>query len=119
MKLKRWQKYTEELYKKGLNDPDNHDGVVTHPEPDILDCEVKWVFGGTAANKASECDRILVRAIQNPKGRCYQCVALNMSANLEDPAVATGLEKSILIPIPKGSTTECANHWTIATHLPH
>ena len=80
--------------------------MVSHTEPDILECEVKWALGSTAVNKASECDRILVRAIQNPKGRCYQCVALNMSANLEDPAVATGLEKSILIQIPKKSSTK-------------
>ena len=53
---KRWQEYTkehEELYKKDLNDLDNFNGVVTHPEPDILECEVKWAFGNTAANKAS------------------------------------------------------------------
>ena len=50
---KRWQEYTEELYKKDLNDPDNHDGVVTHLEPDIPDCEVKWVLGSITINKAS------------------------------------------------------------------
>ena len=50
---KRWQEYTEELYKKGLNDPDNQDGVVTHLEPDILDCEVKWALGNITTNKAS------------------------------------------------------------------
>ena len=43
--IKRWQEYTEELYKKGLNDPDNHDGLITHLEPDILECEVKWALG--------------------------------------------------------------------------
>ena len=51
---KRWQEYTEELYKKGLNDPDNHDGVVTHLEPDILECEVKWALGRITMNKARE-----------------------------------------------------------------
>ena len=51
---KRWQKYTQELYKKGLNDPDNHDGMVTYLEPDILECEVKWALGSTAANKLVE-----------------------------------------------------------------
>ena len=51
---KRWQEYTEELYKKGLNDPDNLDGVVTHLEPDILGCEVKWALGSITMNKASE-----------------------------------------------------------------
>ena len=55
---KRWQEYTEELYKKGLNDPDNLDGVVTHLEPDILECEVKWALGSITMNKASEGDGI-------------------------------------------------------------
>ena len=50
---KRWQEYTEELYKKDLNDPDNHDGVITHLEPDILDYEVKWALGSITTNKAS------------------------------------------------------------------
>ena len=50
---KRWQEYTEELYKKELHDPDNHDGVITHLEPDILECEVKWVLGSITTNKAS------------------------------------------------------------------
>ena len=55
---KRWQQYTEELYKKALNDHDDHNGIVTHLEPDILDCEVKWALGGTAANKANGGDGI-------------------------------------------------------------
>ena len=55
---KRWQEYTEELYKKGLNDEDNHEGVVTHLEPDILECEVKWALGSITRNKASGDDRI-------------------------------------------------------------
>ena len=49
---KRWQEYTEELYKKYLHDPDNHDGVITHPEPEILECEVKWAFGNITTNKS-------------------------------------------------------------------
>ena len=55
---KRWQEYTEELYKKGLNDPDNDNGVVTHLEPDILECEVKWALGSITTNKASGGDGI-------------------------------------------------------------
>ena len=55
---KRWQKYMEELYKKDLHDPDNHDGVLTHLEPDILECEVKWALGNIAVNKANESDGI-------------------------------------------------------------
>ena len=50
---KRWKEYTEELYKKYLNEPDYYNGVVSHPEPDILECEVKWALGSTAVNKAS------------------------------------------------------------------
>ena len=55
---KRWQEYTEELNKKGLHDPYNHDGVITHLEPDILECEVKWDLESITTNKASGCDRI-------------------------------------------------------------
>ena len=61
--MKRWQEYTEELYKKDLN-PDNHDGVITHLEPDILECEVKWALGGITTNKASGGDGIPVELFQ-------------------------------------------------------
>ena len=60
---KRWQEYTEELYKKDLN-PDNHDGVITHLEPDILECEVKWALGGITTDKASGGDGIPVELFQ-------------------------------------------------------
>ena len=53
--IKRWQEYTEELYKKDLHDPNNHDGVITHLEPDILECEVKWALGSVTMNKARQC----------------------------------------------------------------
>ena len=65
---KRLQKYTEELYKKDLHDADNHDGVVTHLEPDILECEVKWALGSITMNKASGSDGI--PAISTPKRCC-------------------------------------------------
>ena len=61
---KMWQEYTEELYKKELHDPDNHDGVITHLEPDILECEVKWVLESITANKASGGDGIPVELFQ-------------------------------------------------------
>ena len=61
---KRWQEYTEELYKKYLNDSDNHDGVITHLEPDILECEVKWALGSITTNKASGGDGIPVELFQ-------------------------------------------------------
>ena len=61
---KRWQEYTEELYKKDLHDPDNHDGVITHLEPDILECEVKWALGSITTNKTSGGDGIPVELFQ-------------------------------------------------------
>ena len=61
---KRWQEYTEELYKKDVHDPDNHDGVITHLEPDILECEVKWVLGSITTNKANRGVGILVEIFQ-------------------------------------------------------
>ena len=62
--IKRWQEYTEELYKKYLHDLDNHNGVITHLEPDILECEVKWALGSIIMNKASRGDRIPVQLFQ-------------------------------------------------------
>ena len=61
---KRWQEYTEELYKKDLHDPDNHDGVITHLEPDILECEVQWALGSITMNKASGGDGIPAELLQ-------------------------------------------------------
>ena len=61
---KRWQEYTEELYKKDLHDPDKHDGVITHLEPDILECEVKWALGSITTSKASGGDGIPVELFQ-------------------------------------------------------
>ena len=62
--VKKWQEYTEELYKKDLHDPDNHDGVITHLEPDILECEVKWALGSITTDKASGDDGILIELFQ-------------------------------------------------------
>ena len=61
---KKWQKYTEELYKKDFHDPDNHDGVITHQELDIPECKVKWALGSITMNKASGCDGIPVELFQ-------------------------------------------------------
>ena len=65
--IKKWQEYTEELYKKDLHNPDNHDGVITDLEPDILACEVKWALGSITTNKASGGDGIPVELFQNLK----------------------------------------------------
>ena len=62
--IKRWQEYTEHLYKKDLHDPDNHNGVITHLKPDILEYEVKWALGSVTMNKASGCDGIPVELFQ-------------------------------------------------------
>ena len=69
---KRWQEYTEELYKKDLHDPDNHDGVITHLEPDTLECEVKWSLGNITTNKASGGDGIPVELFQILKGDAFK-----------------------------------------------
>ena len=61
---KRWQEYAEELYKKDLHDPDKHDGVITHLEPDILECEVRWALGTITTNKASGSDEIPIELFQ-------------------------------------------------------
>jgi len=88
---KRWQEYTE-LYKNDLHDPDNHDGVITHLEPDILECEVQWAVESITMNKASEGDGILIEPFQILKDDAVK-VLHSMSANLENSAATTGLEK--------------------------
>ena len=98
---KRWQEFTEELYKKDLYDPDNHDGVVPRLEPDILECEVKWALGSITTNKASGGDGIPVELFQILKEDAVKSAAFNMSANLENPAVATSLEKVSFHSNPK------------------
>ena len=93
---KRWQEYTEELYKKELQDQDNHDGVITHLEPDIVECEVKWALGSITTNKASGGDEIPVELFQTLKDD-----AVKVPANLENSAKATGLEKISFHSNPK------------------
>ena len=90
---KRWQECTEEVHKKDLHDPDNYDGVITHLEPDILECEVKWALGSITMNKASGDDGISAELFQILKGDAVESATLKMTANLENSAVATGLEK--------------------------
>ena len=97
---KRWQEYTEELYKKDLHNLNNHDGVITHLEPDILECEVKWALGSITTNKASGGDGIPIELFQILKDDAVSA-ALNMPANLENSAVATGLEKVSFHSNPK------------------
>ena len=74
---KRWQEYMEELYKKDLHDPDNHDDVITHPEPDILECEVKWALGSITMNKARGGDGIPLELFQILKDWALGSITIN------------------------------------------
>ena len=92
--------------------------TVDHLEPDILECEVKWALESITMNKASGGDWNSSWAVSNPERWCFESAALNMPANLENSAVATGLEKSVFIPIPKkGNAKECSNYRTTALIL--
>ena len=95
---KKWQEYTEKLCKKDLRDSDNHGDVITHLQLDILECEVKWTLGSMTTNKASGDDTIPVELFQVLKD---DAAALNMPANMENSAVATGLEKVSFHSNPK------------------
>ena len=97
---KRQQEYTQELYKIDLHNPDSHNGVITHLEPDILECEVKWVLGNITANKDGGSDRIPAELFKILKGDAVK-VLYSMSANLEKAAVVTGLEKVSFHSNPK------------------
>ena len=98
---KRRQEYTEELYKKNLHDPDNHDGVITRLDPDILECKVKWTLGSITTNKASGGDEIPGELFQILKDDAVKSAAFNLPANLKNTAVATGLEKVSFHQNPK------------------
>ena len=98
---KRWQEYTKELHKKDLHDPDNHNGVIIHLEPDILECEVNWALGSITMNKASGGDGIPVALFQILKDDAVKVLHSKVSANLENSAVATGLEKVSIHSNPK------------------
>ena len=99
IKKRRWE-YTEGLYKKDLRDPDNHDGVITDLEPDILECEVKWALESITTNKASGGDRIPAELFQILKDDAVK-VLHSMPANVENSAVGTGLEKVSFHSNPK------------------
>ena len=90
---KKWQEHTEELYKKDLNDPDNHDSVITHLEPDILEYEVKWTLGSIITNKASGGYGISAELFPALKDNAALNMPLKFQEMLENSAVATGLEK--------------------------
>ena len=98
--IKRWQEYTEELYKNDLHGPDNHDGMITHLEPDILECEVKWALWSITMNKVSGGDGIPVELFQILKDDAVK-VLHSICQKIWKTAVATGLEKINLHSSPK------------------
>ena len=98
---KRWQEYTEELYKKYLHNSDKHDGVITHLEPKMLECEVKWALESTTVNKASGGEGIPFKLFQVLKDDAVEVLHSILPANLENSAVATGLEKVSFHSNPK------------------
>ena len=98
---KRWQEYTEELYKKSLNDPDNHDSVFTHLEPDILECEVKWALESITTNKASGDDGIPVDLFQILKYNAVKVLHSICQQIWKTQQWPQDWKNSILIPIPR------------------
>ena len=112
---KRWQEYTEELYKKDLHDPDNHDGVIAHLEPDILECEVKWALESITTNKASGGDGIPVELFQILKDHAVKVLQSICQQIWKTQQWPQDWKRSVFIPFPKkGNAKECSNDCTIA-----
>ena len=112
---KRWQEYTEELYKKDLHDPDNHNGMITHLEPDILESEVKWALESITTNKASEGDGIpaeLFWVLNDDAVKVLHSICQQIWKTQKWPQ---DWKRSVFIPIPKkGNAKECSNYHTVA-----
>ena len=109
---KRWQEYTEELYKKYLHDPDNHNGVITHLEPDILECEVKWVLESITMNKASGIPVELFQILKDEAAKVLHSICQQIWKTQQWPQ---NCKRSVFIPIPKrGNAKECSNYHTVA-----
>ena len=112
---KRWQEYTEELYKKDLHDPDNHNGVITHLEPDILECQVKWALGSITMNKASGGDGIPVELFQILKDDAVKVLQSICQQIWKTQQWPQDWKRSVFIlSSKKGNAKECSNYCTIA-----
>ena len=115
---KRWKEYTEELYKKDLHDPDNHDGVVTHLGPDNLECEVKWALGSITTNKASGGDGIPIELFQILKDDAVKLLHSICQEIWKTQQWPQDWKRSVFIPIPKkGNAKECST--TTQLHSSH
>ena len=111
---KRWQEYTEQ-YKKDLHDPDNHNGVISHLESDILECEIKWALGSITTNKASRGDGIPVELFQILKDDAVKVLHSIWQQIWKTQQRPQDWKRSVFIPIPKkGNARECSNYLTIA-----
>ena len=116
---KKQQEYTEELHKKDLHDPANHDGVITHLEPDILEHKVKWALGSITTDKASGGDRIPVELFHLLKDDTVSATYIQYACNWKTQQWPQDWKMSVFIPIPKkGNAKECSNYHTIA-HISH
>ena len=112
---KRWQEYTEELYKKDLHDPDNYNGVITHLEPNILDCEIKRALESITMNKASGGDGIPVELFQILKDNAVKVLHSICQQIWKTQQWPQDWKRSVLTPIlKKGNAKECSNYCTIA-----
>ena len=111
---KNWQEYTEELYKKDLNDPDNHDGMITYLEPDILECEVKWPLGSITTNKPSGGDGILAKLLQILKNNAVKVLHSICQHILKTQQWPQDWKRSAFVALPKKSNAKvCSNYQTI------
>ena len=112
---KRWQEYTEELHKKDPHDPDNHEGVITHLEPDVLEFKVGWALGSITMNKASGGDGIPVELFQILKGDAVKVLHSICQQIWKTQQWSLDWKRSVFIPIPKkGNSKECSDYHTIA-----
>ena len=102
---KKWQEYTEDLYKKDLNDPDNHDDVITHPEPDILEYEIKWALGSITVKKVSGGDGIPVELFQILKDDAVKVLHSIYKQIWKTQQWPQDWKRSVFIPIPKNVQT--------------
>ena len=111
---KKWQEYTKELYKNDLHNPDNHDAVITHLEPDILECKVKWALGSITMNKASGGDGIPVELFQILRDEAVKVLHSVCQQIWKIQQWPRDWKRSVFIPIPnKGNGKECSNYPTI------
>ena len=115
--IKRWQEYTEEQYKKDLHDPDNHEGVITHthPEPDILECKVRWALESITTNKASGGDGIPIQLFQILKDDAVKVLHSICQPIWKTQQWPQDWKRSVFIPTTRnGNVKECSNNPTIA-----